>query len=218
MVFVLTQQIIVDGEVRQDTIVVVSRPCQVSNSHRIAKCLNIAKLGTGWISHTRDRIHDEIFIRILAKGILPVDAHVRRYALRNTQQITVVLIVVIISEGKVGREPDAVAYKIIECHAGGKLIERLLDDCTRLVFIACRYTEHRLLATTTDIEIIIVGLRKLGNSLHPVGIVVPVLIISPVLIIVYLVDVGRGITYLPWVIQLFLQQHGIIITVEKLIA
>ena len=59
--------------------------------------------------------------------------------------------------------------------------------------VAGRDTELSLLTTTRKVDVVGVHLSELLHSLHPVGVVVPVLILAPALVVVKLSDVGSCI-------------------------
>ena len=57
----------------------------------------------------------------------------------------------------------------------------------------------------------------LGHSLHPVGIIVPVVVLSPTLVVVQLVDIGCSRRILCRVVEFLLHQHSIFITRQEVV-
>ena len=59
---------------------------------------------------------------------------------------------------------------------------------------------------------------ELSHFLHPVGVVVPVLKVSPRLIVVYLTDIGGSGVRLARIIIFLLDEHGVVVTIEQVVA
>ena len=57
----------------------------------------------------------------------------------------------------------------------------------------------------------------LAHCIYPVGIVIPVVVFCPALVVVQLVDVGGSRRILCRVIQLLLHQHGVFITGKQIV-
>ena len=134
------------------------------------------------------RVHEIILPCIGAVRILTIDTHVRSHVLCNSKErrivrsvdlALIVLVVVRIGQGEVGQEAYAVRHVVVKCHTRGELLELLLDDRTRLVLVAGRDTEGSLLTAAGEVEVDIMHGTELLHGLHPVGIVVPVLVITP---------------------------------------
>ena len=83
--------------------------------------------------------------------------------------------------------------------------------------IVGRDTEYSLFTTTRDGETMALVPAGLGYCLHPVSIVVPVVVLSPTLVVVQLIDVA-GIVVLCGIEVGLLQHHGVVITREEVIA
>ena len=134
--------------------------------------------------------------------------------------VGIVLQVVGIGQRKVGREADAVRHVVVQHQACGDAVHALLDNHTRLVVVAGRDTERGFLSTTRDIEVGLVLLSELLDFLHPVRILVPVVGIGPRIgrHVVDFVDAGGGSRALCGVEELFLEHHGVVVTVQQVVA
>ena len=86
--------------------------------------------------------------------------------------------------------------------------------------VAGRDTESSFLTTTRDIEVSLVLLTKLLDSTHPVGVLVPVVCLGPRLCrhVVDFVDSRSGRRTLGGVIELLLQHHGVVVTIQQFVA
>ena len=81
-------------------------------------------------------------------------------------------------------------------------------------------TEGSLLTTTRDVEVGLMLLTELLDFLHPVGVLVPVVGLCPRLSgdIVDLVDGRGGRSALCGVIELLLEHHGVVVTIQQVVA
>ena len=134
--------------------------------------------------------------------------------------ISVVLQVVGIGQREVGREADAVRHVVVQHQARGQTVHLLLDDRTRLVVVAGRDTEGSLLSTTRDVEVGLVLLTKLLDGVNPIGVLVPVVGLGPRLgrHVVDFVDGRGGRRTLRGVVELFLEHHGVVVTIQQIVA
>ena len=86
------------------------------------------------------------------------------------------------------------------------------------MLVTGRDTELCLLTTTGDIHVVIVHHTKLLHGIHPVGVVVPVLILTPSLVIIQLADIGCGVRLLSGIVELLLHHHRVVIAIQKRVA
>ena len=84
--------------------------------------------------------------------------------------------------------------------------------------IAGRDAEVGFLTTTCDGEGVILCPAGLLHFLRPFSIVVPVLKLSPRFVVVDLVDVGGGCGALGRVVVHLLQHHGVVVTIQHVVA
>ena len=117
-----------------------------------------------------------------------------------------------------GTEGDTVANEVVECQLRGEAVEGLLDNRTVLMVIACRHAEVGLLATTRDGQVVILVPAHLLHLVHPVGVVVPVLELSPRAVVVNLIDIGGGSRALGRIVVHLLEHHRVVIAIEQVVA
>ena len=218
------QQFVLDAEVRGQTVGFFAVRSLIGNGHGVAKTPDGCQLIAGevtilGIDTAGTGVHDVVFISIRAVGILAEDAHVGRHLLGQAEDVvTVVTVVARVGQGKVRGEADAVAHVVVEHQARGELLELLFDDGTRLVLVTGGDAEGSLLTTTREVQVVLMLSAELCHGVHPVGIVVPVLILRPCGVIVQLLDVRGGIGFLGRIVEGLLHQHGVAVTVEQLVA
>ena len=162
--------------------------------------------------------HDVELVRVLTLCVLTIDRHVGGHLLGTSQDIVVVVAQVgRIGQRERGTERDAVADEVVECQLGREAVELLLDDGTVLMVVTGRYAEVGLLTTTGDGQVVILAPSRLLYFVHPVGVVVPVLELSPRLVVVDLIDVRGSRGALCGVVVHFLQHHGVVVTVQQVV-
>jgi len=140
------------------------------------------------------RQHVVVIWGIVTISILLVNRHVRHFAVSNIQQITIVLLVILIRQVKVRHNLDAVAHKIIQGHTSRETVKLLGNDRTGLVVVTGRDTERSLLSSTGKRHIMLLQPTHLGHRIHPVRIVVVMFILCKRRIVIKLRNVGRSIT------------------------
>ena len=123
-----------------------------------------------------------------------------------------------IGQGHRRAEHDTVTDEIVERQLRRETVEGLLDDGTVLAVVTCRDAEVGLLTTTGDGQVVILVPASLQHFLHPVGIVVPVLKLCPRAVVVDLVDVRRGRGALRGIVVHLLEHHGVVVTVQQVVA
>ena len=229
------QEFVLDVEVRHDAVGLLLLPRHVGVGYGVTDGHHILQLRRGEVAvvrrHARHRgVHQEVLARIVVIAVVAIDAGIGSHRQGHGEQRTVrtvvlaaavgvVLQVIGIGQRKVGREAYAVAHVVVQHQAGGETVEALLDDGTRLVVVAARNTEGCLLTTTRNVHVGLMLLTELRNLLHPVGVLVPVVGLGPRLSgdVVNLVDGRGGRCTLRGVIELLLEHHGVVVTVQQVI-
>ena len=222
---VLAHQVVVEAELRRDTVGLLVAPGLFGYGDRVTQTADGRQLSRRCSCQRRTDIvrgtlrqHDIEFIGVVAVGILTIDGHVGRQLLRTAQNVVIVVAQVgRIGQREGGAERDAVRHEVVECQFRGEAVELLLDDGTRLVVVTGRDAEVGLLATTGKRQVVVLAPAGLLHLLHPVGVVVPVLELSPRAVVVDLVDVGRCRGALGGVVVHLLQHHGVVVTVQQVV-
>ena len=86
------------------------------------------------------------------------------------------------------------------------------------MLVAGRNAELCLLAATGDVHVVVVHGTELLHGIYPIGIVVPVLVLAPGLVVIQLTDAGGGVRLLGGVVELLLHHHRVVVTVQQRVA
>ena len=86
------------------------------------------------------------------------------------------------------------------------------------MLVAGRNTELCLLAATGDVHVVVVHGTELLHSIYPIGVVVPILVLAPGLVVIQLTDAGGGVRLLGGVVELLLHHHRVVVTVQQRVA
>ena len=211
MVFVESQQVVVDDEFGVHVVAAALALCQIGHCHGVAHGALVFQVvglaGDGqW--------HGVEAVGVIAVLVLLVDGHVRHAALCVAQQTLVVHVVLGVGEREVGAHADALRDVVVECHAGGEAVELLLDDGTRLVVVTSGDTERGFLTTTRYGDVVVLSQTPLCDGVAPVGVVVELLVLRERRLVVDFVDVGRLVVVLLRVEVGLLQHHGVVVAIE----
>ena len=206
------QQLIVQFEFRLDIVAGFLIFGEVSQSYGVVVFeLVLAEHGTD------RRQHIIIGTQGVTVLILFVDSQVRHTTISHGEQVGVVLLVVCIGQRHIGGNLDAVGNEIVQCYTGGETVELLFDDRTCLMVVSGGNTEVSLLTTTTQGYIMVLSPTGLFHGIHPVGIIVVHLVFRELTtrLIVDFVDIVAGTGLKMRVEVLFLQHHGVLVTIEQ---
>ena len=165
----------------------------------------------------------KIDIRIVPVLVLPEDRSVWHLLTGDVQQVSALLIVLVIvrvSDGKFRKELQTGGHGILQVHPVGKAVQLLPDDGTRLLVVSERSPELRLFTSSADRKVMVVRKAVFGNLIHPIRIVVEVLEVlgCPVRIhkLRLVVTIFRDIAiFLVPVEVSLLHQHRIIVAIQQ---
>ncbi len=115
------EQVIVNTELRRDTVSLLVTPSLACDGHRVTKATDVTQLigrgtshrGAGAGSTTRE--HGVILIGVVALCVLTIDAHVRAHLLCATEDVVVIVAVVVgIGQREGDTERDTVTHEVVE--------------------------------------------------------------------------------------------------------
>ena len=128
-----TQQFVLDIEVWCQAVGLILLPSLIGNSNGVAQITHSRQLIGRVVAivgcHTADSaIHDVELVGVIAETVLTIDTHIGSNLLGDTQQTGIILVIARIGQREVRREANAVRHIVVQNHAGGELLELLLDD------------------------------------------------------------------------------------------
>ena len=190
VVVVLTQQLILDAELRGQVVLLLLPPCLHSTCYGITVCEHIVKVIRCVIIlivvvhassatcriYSSQRQHVEVIVGHdgIAVFIQPVliDTHVRHSVVCASQDVVAVVLVVG-CEGHVdvAHELDAVADPIVQCGSSSETVQSLSYNRTCTLIVVGTDTESCLITTTGESNSELMFLTELLYLLHPVCII-----------------------------------------------
>ena len=184
VVGILAPEFVGDVELGGQVVLLLLPPGQIGACHGVAvdkevaqfvgRLTSIVLLPTGarLAERTGQGQHVEVVARLVAQGVVLVDAHVGHGSVGAGQDVVAVVLVVV-AEGHVHRstELDAVADVVVQRCALGELVVLLSDDGAGEFVVAGTDAERGLLATTVEVDRVTVFLTKLLHGIQPVGVV-----------------------------------------------
>ena len=211
MVIVDAQQVVAQLELGRDVVAGLIALCELGQCHGVLVVELVVQLAR------HGGKHRVVVFLVDTVAVLLIYREVRHAHVGDGQQVAVVFLVLGVSQRDVGFNLDTVADEVVQVDTRGESVELLLNDRTGLMVVTSTDAEVSLLAATAQCKVVVLTPTRLLDFAQPVSIVVVHLILREAHVVVQLGDVTRSVAQLR-IEVLFLQQHGILVTIQHLVA